>query len=725
MDVHRGRVAVLLLCLTLPLGAASPVFGPREMLQIATFSGDGQPVLSPRGDRLAFAITDRNDERNILAVHPTAALSVVSLRGETPHPVLGSGEYGDMPAWSPDGSKLALFRTRDARRQLVIWDVASGTAKEFGDSFEPDRSLWSSNGLRPRWTSDGTRVVVATLQSAPIENSKPRVTVIKSTDTELPGDSVFVDRRAWRIGVVDVATSRFRYLMDQSYALRHFSCSPDGQYVLFDAVTPETLGHFRAEKTEFWIVPLNAETRPRVVLQGHHPEWVVFSGNGQDLLYAEAGKLHRSSLKAADDEVLLSDFPKATRSATVSHTGQLAVLAARPGTGPPDRAMYSILRPTEDVLVMDPAKRHIQKLTDPSRDDQLDDLNWTADGDKLLYRGIDTHTFRETLYAWTTGGDGATPIYAADETLGDISSSKDGSIIAFTSSSAVRPTDAFVLETPGGTPHAVTHLNPQLADYTFVAPEIVQYYSADGEPLRGLLFRPPQTATNHAVPVITYVYEKLTPTKNSFNQEAQMYITHGYAYLMPDVLVKPGYTGESFVKSVVPAVNAVRALGFTDSKFGITGGSFGGFAGLYLISHVDIFAAAVLRAPPSEFFSTWGDGRDRDVWTIETGQARTGGSPWQVPRLYVANSPFFSADRVHTPVLIFHGQKDYTVPTQQGEMMFYALRYLKRPAELVLYRDADHSIVRGSRDDYLDYYERTLNWWARYLKQESENRAIQ
>jgi dipeptidyl aminopeptidase/acylaminoacyl peptidase len=184
---------------------------------------------------------------------------------------------------------------------------------------------------------------------------------------------------------------------------------------------------------------------------------------------------------------------------------------------------------------------------------------------------------------------------------------------------------------------------------------------------------------------------------------------------MPDVLITVGHTGDSFVKSVVPAVNYARGLDFLDGRFGITGGSFGGYAGLFLISHSDIFAAAVLRAPPSEFFSTWGDGRDRDIWTIETGQARTGVSPWQNPMAYIENSPFFSADRVHTPVLIMHGEKDYTVPTQQGEMMFHALRYLKRPAELVLYREGDHSIVRGSREDYLDYYQRTMDWWRKYL----------
>src|ERR1700722_9287123 len=185
---------------------------------------------------------------------------------------------------------------------------------------------------------------------------------------------------------------------------------------------------------------------------------------------------------------------------------------------------------------------------------------------------------------------------------------------------------------------------------------------------------------------------------------------------MPDVLIKVPHLSESYVKSVVPAVNAVRAMNLTTGRFGITGGSLGGLAGLSLISRTDIFAAAVLRAPPSDYFSTWGDGRDRDVWTIETGQGRGGGTPWDHREAYIENSPFFIADRVHTPVLIVHGEADFTVPFQQGLMMFSALRALHRTADLLIYRDGEHSIVRGSRFRYINFHEHTLEWWEKYLK---------
>lgn len=185
---------------------------------------------------------------------------------------------------------------------------------------------------------------------------------------------------------------------------------------------------------------------------------------------------------------------------------------------------------------------------------------------------------------------------------------------------------------------------------------------------------------------------------------------------MPDVLVKTKFLAEAYLTCVVPAVNAVREMNVSTGKFGISGGSLGGLAGLALISRSDIFAAAVLRAPPSDYFSTWGDGRDRDIWTIEDGQGRAAGTPWEQRDVYIDNSAFFHADRVHTPVLIVHGKADFTVPFQQGMMEFSALRALHKNADLLIYRDGDHSIVRGSKFRFIDFHEQAMKWWERYMR---------
>jgi len=682
----------------------APAFGPADMLRIVAFADESQPVISPSGEWIAYATVDGADQANILARHPTAFLSAVRVSGGAPKRIL-EGEHADTPAWSPDGSKLAFLRLRDGQHQPMVWDAASGTTRELGSAFPADRSVWASDGLTLHWTPDGRTLIVAELQPAPPAVESPRFTVIRGSDAVVPGDVFFVDRRLWKLGAIDVASGRGREISSATFALRGVTLSPDSRMLLVRAVTPETLGHFRAEKMQTWLIGIDGTAAPRQV------DAFSFSPDGRGLLSIEGREVRAQSIEGGGPHAMVTGIPAHARQPVVVKQW-MTVLAPRPGTGPADPNMYSILRPVDDLVAIDLRSGKWRVLTPAERSDEIGDVAWSADGRMLFYRSIDPVTYRETIHRWVAGEDSTSEVLSADESLARFSASSDGEQLAFTSMNARHPADAYVLDVARKSRRAVTHLNPQLSAFEFVAPQMFDFRSADGDLLQALLFRPPGAAP---VPVVTYVYEKLSSQKNRFNPEAQMHVTHGYAYLEPDVLVKVGYTGDSFVKSVIPAVNATRAMGFTNGKFGINGGSFGGYAGLYLISHSDIFAAAVLRAPPSDFFSTWADGRDRDIWTIDNGQARANGDPWKARRSYLDNSPFFSADRVHTPLLIVHGEKDYTVPTQQGEMMFYALRYLKRPVELVLYRDGDHSIVRGSRDDYLDYYQRTLDWWKKYL----------
>jgi dipeptidyl aminopeptidase/acylaminoacyl peptidase len=276
----------------------------------------------------------------------------------------------------------------------------------------------------------------------------------------------------------------------------------------------------------------------------------------------------------------------------------------------------------------------------------------------------------------------------------------------------------------GNTPRTrITDLNPQLARFAFSRPELFYFHNADGERLGALLYKPADLGPNRKPPVITWVYEKLTQNIHRFDARDQMFISHGYAMLMPNVKVKVGQTADSFEKCVVPAVNAVHAMGFSNAKFALWGHSFGAYATSNLITRTDIFAAAVSGATPPELFRNWASGRDRDSRNIETGQARMGGSPFEFPERYLSQSAFFHLDKVNTPVLILHGEKDLTILFGEGEMMFYALRQLGKTAELVAYANGDHSLSRHSRADALDVNRRILEWFDRYLKPAAGSRS--
>ena len=132
--------------------------------------------------------------------------------------------------------------------------------------------------------------------------------------------------------------------------------------------------------------------------------------------------------------------------------------------------------------------------------------------------------------------------------------------------------------------------------------------------------------------------------------------------------------------------------------------------------HLRSEARRRVRATPPELFRNWASGRDRDSDNIEFGQARMGGSPFEVMERYLSQSAFFHLDNVETPVLLTHGVKDYTILVGEGEMMFYALRQLGKEATLVLYEEGDHSLYRHSRADALDVHQRMLDWFEKYLR---------
>lgn len=322
-------------------------------------------------------------------------------------------------------------------------------------------------------------------------------------------------------------------------------------------------------------------------------------------------------------------------------------------------------------------------------------------------------TYDETIYRYTIDGQKLERIVGGQESYNRLAVISGGIVSAI--EDAAHASDLWIIGSSGQRTR-VTDLNPQLSRFTFSKPELFYFHNADGERLGALLYKPAGLVAGEKPPVITWVYEKMTPAVHRFDARNQMVISHGYAMLMPNVKVKVGQTADSFEKCVVPAVNAVRSMGFTNGKFGLWGHSFGAYATSNLITRTDIFAAAVSGATPPELFRNWASGRDRDSRNIETGQARMGGSPFEVPERYFSQSAFFHLDKVKTPVLILHGEKDLTILFGEGEMMFYALRQLGKTAEFVSYANGDHSLSRHSRADALDVNRRILEWFDRYVK---------
>ena len=66
----------------------------------------------------------------------------------------------------------------------------------------------------------------------------------------------------------------------------------------------------------------------------------------------------------------------------------------------------------------------------------------------------------------------------------------------------------------------------------------------------------------------------------------------------------------------------------------------------------------------------WESGLSR-AYQYERQQSRIGGSLWEYPMRYLENSPLFALDKVQTPMLILHNDKDGAVPLVPGHRVVF------------------------------------------------------
>lgn len=262
-------------------------------------------------------------------------------------------------------------------------------------------------------------------------------------------------------------------------------------------------------------------------------------------------------------------------------------------------------------------------------------------------------------------------------------------------------------------------------NYTWLTSEIVQWQSPDKVSFHGILYRPSNFDPQKKYPVIFYFYERLSETLNAYIEprfsngplNIPYYVSNGYVIFVPDILYKKGSPGKSALRSIVSAANYFSDRSWVNKRsLGMQGHSFGGYEVNYVITHSNLFSAAVSSAGVSNFVSGYGGlrsgGSSRQAiyeWT----QSRIGSTLWNSPGLFIKNSPVLYAHKVTTPLLLINNKNDQQVPFGQGIEFFTALRRLGKKAWMLQYDDSGHLISDESAEDFTI---RMKQFFDHYLK---------
>ena len=298
--------------------------------------------------------------------------------------------------------------------------------------------------------------------------------------------------------------------------------------------------------------------------------------------------------------------------------------------------------------------------------------------------------------------------------------------VAYLSYKTMEPASAYMLNLKNKNNQTFFDGRQALGDAEIGTCEDWNFTNSKGDTVYGRLYLPKDFDDSKKYPMIVYYYGGCSPVSRYFESPyaPQYWNSLGYvAYILqPSGATGFGQewasrhvntAGRGPAEDIIEGTKKIcEAHPFINpKKIGCMGASYGGFMTQYLQTQTDIFAAAVSHAGITNHTSYWGEG----YWGYNYSEVSMANSyPWSHRQLYVDQSPLFNADKIHTPLLLLHGNADTNVPLIESLQMFTALKLLGREVALVEVEGENHHILDYSKKE--KWLATQMAWFARWLK---------
>lgn len=376
------------------------------------------------------------------------------------------------------------------------------------------------------------------------------------------------------------------------------------------------------------------------------------------------------------------------------------------------------------LFVMD-LKTGEKRFVSKALDSNIDDYCWSKDGKSMYF--ISVWHGKTQIYALNLKDDSIKPITGGVHDYASLALC--GNKIIAKRHSMSMADEIYSVDLKGNA-RQLTFENKHIYDQLEMGKIEERWMkTTDGKDMLTWVIYPPDFDPNKKYPTILYCTggpQNAVSQFWSYRWNMQIMAAHGYIVVAPNRRGLPGFGlewneqisgdyGGQAMKDLFTAIDEMTKEPFIDKDhLGCVGASFGGYTVYWMagnhdkrfkafIAHCGIFNMEVQYLDTEEmFFANW------DM----------GGPYWDKSNPAVRNtykdSPHLFVEKWDTPILCIHGEKDYRVPVTQGTMAFNAARLRGIPAELLLFPDENHWVLKPQNGIL---WQRTFfEWLDKWLK---------
>ncbi len=684
----RLFASMILACVLYPLAASAAPVAPEDLFKLTFLSN---AAISPDGRVVLVEASRMNGPKD---TYDRSIELVDVATGKLTHDVtrhLGDGDY----AWMPDSRSFVFVRTVEKQKpQLYRYMLAGGTIR---------RLTHIADGVSgPVVDHAGDRIALTVTSTDPAPSAqvdfakagftpkaaqrKSDIAVVDSLFFEGNGQG-YVYRQHEHIWTVNADGSRPKQLTSGKYSENFDDWSPDDRTILFDSLRYDSVD---GGPSDVYTIPSAGGTMRKVASALPANNGVFFGADGRRVYFlsgdvkdaAERPALAAANVDGSSRSVIVQRNAVGwgdTLLADMKEGGGLCAWRLPDG----ERALLNVDGPGyANLQMVDLASGEFRAVT-PARGE-----------------------------AWSC------------------SISRDGTRVAYLYSDFTHPADVYVADVNGGAQRQLTNVNAAyLASVTLSHPQELAVKDPAGYTVQAWFMPATGGAPNAKHPTLLDIHGgPETQFGDTFFHEFQLYASEGYnvVFSNPAGSTGHGYAFEEILESnygdamfadvqaVMDAV--VRRPDVDGSRLAVLGGSYGGYATLWVISHTDRYKVAVAERAVSnvrtenltaDFAAKNGLGGGYYNW----------GPPWDPASAdYARFSPLTYVANVHAPLLILHADNDTRAPIDQTLQEYTALKILGRTVEYVAVPNENHDLSRtGSPIHRVERLNLILDWLKKYL----------